>query len=216
MKLTHHFYDLPLQHPFTISRYTVTVQKTMIVSISDGINTGYGEATVNPYYNSTVERLDESINKVKSLMEGMSDLHPTDFWKILVLHLQDDYFAICAIDVAYWDFYAKKNHRTLRSYWSVESENLPLTSYTIGIDSVEVMKEKIIEKPWPIYKIKLGTEHDLEIIRSLREVTDSVFRIDANCAWTADKTIEYSAILKGYNVEFIEQPLKATDYEGMR
>src|SRR6188472_3523812 len=155
MTLTCQFYDLPLQHPFTISRYTVTVQKTMIVCISDGVNKGYGEATVNPYYNSTVERLSESISKVKSLVENATDLHPTDFWKIVDPHLREDYFALCAIDVAYWDFYAKKNHRTLRSYWPTENQNLPLTSYTIGIDSVDVMQEKITEKPWPIYKIKL-------------------------------------------------------------
>jgi len=216
MTLTYQFFDLPLQHPFTISRYTVTVQKTMIVCVSDGVYSGYGEATVNPYYHSTVERLSESIDIVETLHCNVSTMHPTDFWKLIEPHLQNDYFALCAIDVAYWDFYAKKNQRTLRSFWPTESHDLPLTSYTIGIDSVEVMQQKIIEKPWPVYKIKLGTEHDLEIIRELRKVTDAVFRIDANCAWTAQQTIEYSKILKDYNVEFIEQPLAASDIEGMR
>ncbi len=188
----------------------------MIVCISDGIHNGYGEATVNPYYNSTIERLAESLNGIQSLVENVNDLHPSDFWEILAPHLQNDYFSLCAIDVAYWDFYAKKNNKTVRSFWTTENLNLPLTSYTIGIDSVEVMQQKIIEKPWPVYKIKLGTENDLEIIRELRKVTNSLFRIDANCAWTAEQTIEYARILKDYNVEFIEQPLKANDLEGMR
>ena len=66
-------------------------------------------------------------------------------------------------------------------------------------------QQKIIEMPWPVYKIKLGRPTDMEIIESLRGITDSVFRVDANAAWTADQTVKYSKILKGLNVEFIEQ-----------
>ena len=210
------FYDLLLQHPFTISRYTVTVQKTAIVCISDGIHFGYGEATVNPYYHSTQERLKESFIKIQSVVESTFELHPEEFWKSIEPFLKDDYFALCAIDVAYWDFYSKKNNKTLRSYWSNDDTKTPLTSYTIGIDSIEKMQQKIIEKPWPIYKIKLGTPNDIEIVENLRKKTDAVFRIDANCAWTANQTIENALLLKDLNVEFIEQPLKAVDVEGMK
>lgn len=210
------FYELPLAHPFTISRYTVTIQKTVVVTISDGTFSGYGEATVNPYYHSTAEKLSVSISKVKNRIESLEDLHPKDFWQTIAPHLKDDYFALCAIDVAYWDFYARKNNKTLRSFWTSENQIIPKTSYTIGIDSLEVMKQKIVEKPWPLYKIKLGTQDDLHIVESLRKVTNSVFRIDANCAWTAKQTIEYSKILKDLDVEFIEQPLKADDIEGMK
>ncbi|WP_310558215.1 dipeptide epimerase [Flavobacterium sp.] len=210
------FYELPLQHPFTISRYTVTVQKTAIVCISDGIHFGYGEATVNPYYHSTQERLTESFINIQSIVEAASGLHPEEFWNTIEPILKDDYFALCAVDMAYWDLYARKSNKTLRSYWSGEHEPTPLTSYTIGIDSIEKMQQKIIEKPWPIYKIKLGTTNDIEIVESLRKITDSVIRIDANCAWNAGQTIENSKILKDLNVEFIEQPLKADNIVGMK
>ena len=210
------FYDLPLQHPFQISRYTVTVQKTAIVCISDGIHFGYGEATVNPYYHSTQERLSESFIKIQSLVEAASGLHPDEFWTTIEPILKNDYFALCAVDIAYWDFYARKNNKTLRSYWSDKETVTPLTSYTIGIDSIEKMQQKIIEKPWPIYKIKLGTSNDIEIVESLRKITNSVFRIDANCAWYAEQTIKNSSILKDFDVEFIEQPLKADDIIGMK
>lgn len=210
------FYDLPLEHPFTISRYTVTIQKTVVVYISDGEHTGCGEATVNPYYQSTVERLTQSLSKVGPFIRSSPISHPADFWKTMAAHLHEDYFALCAIDEAYWDFYSRKHHKTLRSFWAVANENLPLTSYTIAIDSIEKMQRKIIEKPWPVYKIKLGTANDLAIVESLRKTTDAVFRIDANCAWTAEQTIQYSKILKDINVEFIEQPLSATDFEGMK
>ena len=71
-------------------------------------------------------------------------------------------------------------------------------------------------QPWPIYKIKLGTDKDIEIITALRQQTDAIFRVDANCAWTADQTIEYAPKLKALGVEFIEQPLPKEDFEGMK
>ncbi|PWA07194.1 dipeptide epimerase [Flavobacterium psychrotolerans] len=216
LTLAFHFYDLPLRHPFTISRYTVKIQKTVVVCISDGTFSGYGEATVNPYYHSTVEKLSASLAKVLPIVAITSEIHPKDFWESIAIVLKDDYFALCAVDMAYWDYYARKNMRTLRSYWSDEDSKTPLTSYTIGIDSIAIMQQKIIEMSWPIYKIKLGTPNDIQIVESLRKITDSVFRIDANCAWNANQTIKYASILKELNVEFIEQPLNAGDIEGMK
>lgn len=84
------------------------------------------------------------------------------------------------------------------------------SSYTIGIDSIEKMIAKLNELPdWKIYKIKLGTDRDVEIIRQLRQHTSATFRVDANCGWTAEETIENSHVLKELGVEFIEQPLAA-------
>jgi L-alanine-DL-glutamate epimerase-like enolase superfamily enzyme len=77
------------------------------------------------------------------------------------------------------------------------------------------MVSKMKEQPWPIYKIKLGTDEDVAIINELRKHTDATFRIDANGAWSARETIENSAILKKLGVEFIEQPLPAGDWQGM-
>ena len=225
LTLSFRFFELPLAHPFTISRYTVVVQKTVVACISDGEFSGYGEATVNPYYHSTVERLTASFAKVMPMINGFPGLslqgepakqcHPTEFWAQIAPHLQEDYFALCAIDMAYWDFYARKQGQTVRSLFTAKTQT-PLTSYTIAIDSPDVMRQKILEKPWPIYKIKLGTNDDLKIVETLRKTTDAVFRVDANAAWTADQTIAYSKILKDFDVEFIEQPLKADDVEGMR
>ena len=78
------------------------------------------------------------------------------------------------------------------------------------------MVEKINEFPnWPIYKIKLGTNEDVDIVRALRQHTDSIFRLDANCGWTAEECIANAVAFKELNVEFIEQPLAADDWEGM-
>lgn len=216
LQFTFRFFELPLAHPFTISRYTVVVQKTAVVKISDGIFCGYGEATVNPYYHSTVERLTQSFNTVSALIESLPELHPKDFWQKIAPHLSEDYFALCAIDMAYWDYYAKKQGRSVRGFFSETNAKPPITSYTIAIDSIEVMQQKILEMPWPNYKIKLGTANDIKIVESLRKITDAVFRVDANAAWTADQVIGYSKTLKELGVEFIEQPLKADDFEGMK
>ena len=216
IKLTFQFYNLPLEHPFTISRYTVTIQKTVVVCISDGTYSGYGEATANPYYHSTQERLTASLQTVKPIVDASEILHPKEMWAQLSPILKEDYFALCAVDIAYWDFYARQHHQTVRSFWSEDNARTPITSYTIAIDSLAVMQQKILEKPWPIYKIKLGRPDDIEVVKHLREITAAVFRIDANCAWTAHQTIENAKILKALDVEFIEQPLRADDLEGMK
>ncbi|NNK87420.1 MAG: dipeptide epimerase [Flavobacteriaceae bacterium] len=215
LKLTSKAYRLPLKHPFTISRYTVEIQETVIVTISDGTHSGYGEATANPYYGSTVDKIKTSVESVRDIVEQSSGMAPDDLWRRLEPLLQDDYFALCALDCAFWDLYGRKNQKKLRSLFS-SLEETPMSNYTIGIDDIELMKQKILEKPWPVYKIKLGTEDDISILRELREVTDAVFRVDANCSWNADQTLKYVPDLKALNVEFIEQPLLADDWEGMR
>src|SRR5690606_18922929 len=92
----------------------------------------------------------------------------------------------------------------------------PLTNYTIGIDTIENMVKKLKEMPWPLYKIKLGTKEDVAIIKELRKHTDAVFRVDANCAWGVEETIENAKQLKPLGVEFIEQPMRADDMDGMK
>jgi L-alanine-DL-glutamate epimerase-like enolase superfamily enzyme len=109
--------------------------------------------------------------------------------------------------------------RGLRTYelWGLSADSVPASNYTIGIDAIDVMVAKMNEFPgWPIYKIKLGTDRDLDIVRELRKHTSAVFRVDANCGWTADQTIALAPPLKELGVEFIEQPLPADGWEDMR
>ncbi|PTM10635.1 MAG: dipeptide epimerase [Bacteroidetes bacterium] len=216
LKLTTKSFRLTLKHPFTISRSTRTFQDTVIVSVSDGIIAGYGEAIPYPYYNITIDLIEQSVLKSKSIVENAFGMHPDVLWKLLEPNLKDDYFTLCAINCAYWDFYTKSHNKTTRSYFGDASKKSPLSDYTIGIDSIEAMKQKIIEMPWPIYKIKLGTEHDVKIVSELRKITNAVFRIDANCAWTVNETLENAIKLKELGVEFIEQPLNLDDWEGMK
>jgi len=209
-------FQMPLKHPFTISRYTVTSQKTVIVSISNGQCTGYGEATANPYYDSTVQKIQASVASVKDIVEESPDLYPEELWDLIEPYLHGDYFALCAIDCAYWDFYARTQQKTLRSFWSKNAFKTPLTNYTIGIDSLEQMTLKVRETPWPNYKIKLGTDYDLEVVSEIRRISDSILRIDANCGWSLEEAVDNSQALKALQVEFIEQPLPVAAVKDMK
>jgi len=126
-------------------------------------------------------------------------------------------FALNALDQAIHDLWGKLRGAPVYQLWGLSTENVPLSDYTLGIDTPEKMVAKLNEMPgWPVYKIKLGTADDLAIIRELRRHTDTLFRVDANCGWTAEQTIEYAPLLKKLNVEFIEQPLPPDDVEGAR
>lgn len=135
---------------------------------------------------------------------------PEKAWSDLNDKLKHNPFAQCALDMALWDLWGKKKGESTYKLWGLDPKTSPVTDYTIGIDDTNVMVKKMKEfEGWPVFKIKLGTDHDMAIMSELRDNTDAVLRIDANCAWTADQTIEYSHRLKELNVEFIEQPMPA-------
>lgn len=216
MEIKLHSFNLELKHTFTISRESHNFQPSLIVElISDGFS-GFGEATSNPYYNITVENSIEIINKNKTFIEALSNEEPSLFWEKLKPLFKKNMFALCALDMAFNDLFARKKGMKLYEVWELNINNNPMTDYTIGIDSVEKMISKMKELPWPIYKIKLGTKNDIEIVTELRKHTDAIFRIDANCGWTADEAIENSFKLKELGVEFLEQPLKADNFEGAK
>ena len=217
MQLRLHAFDLPLAHTFTISRESITSQPTLIVELSqDGVS-GYGEATSNKYYGFTIERMARDLAAVKPQLESTAHSEPTALWSQLEPALRDDPFALCALDQAAHDLWGKLHGQPVWKLWGLSTETIPASDYTIGIDMIETMVAKMHEFPgWPIYKIKLGTDRDLEIVRELRKHTTATFRVDANCGWTADQTIAFAPELKKLGVEFIEQPLKADRWDDLR
>jgi len=205
-------FALPLRHPFTISRGTVEVQDTVVVQLHEGGCFGYGEATTNPYYGATVESLMRRIAAAAPLLRGVAADDLDAVLAAIGSALGDDTFARCALDMAAHDLWAKRQDRPLHRLWGLDPAAGPASNYTIGIDTPERMVRKLAEVPeWPIYKIKLGTDRDLEIIRELRRHTDKPFRVDANCGWSVKQAIDFSGPLADLGVEFIEQPLAAED-----
>jgi L-alanine-DL-glutamate epimerase-like enolase superfamily enzyme len=180
--------------------------------------TGYGEAAPGLAYGEfTVASMMKALESARALIESAALTSPTDLWDQLVPVLGHNRFALCALDMAAHDLWGKRLGLPVWKLWGLELSNLPLSDYTIGIDPVEKMVAKMKEfDGWPIYKIKLGTDDDLGIVRALRRHTDAVFRIDANTAWTPEQTIAFAPELKALGVEFIEQPLPRDDWDGMR
>jgi L-alanine-DL-glutamate epimerase-like enolase superfamily enzyme len=216
MKLELLPYKLPLKHTFTIAHQSRDVQDTLIVKLTSGDHHGLGESTTNPFYGITLENMRSCLEQVREKLASFDHIHPEELWTITAPYFKGNPFAQCALDIAAWDLYAKQKGKKLYELLGLDPKKIPVTNFTIGIAPIGKMVEKMKELDWPLYKIKLGTTNDLEIIRELRKHTDAVFRIDANCAWTADQAISYAKELVELNVEFMEQPLPKDDFEGMK
>ena len=216
MQLTLRRFELPLVHRFGIARGSSTTTRSLVVELGQGGCRGYGEAIAHAYYGVTLDSLEGDLESVRSVVESNVLENPEEFSELMKQELAESPFARCALDEAAWDLRGKLSGRPVWDLWGLSLENLPLSNYTIGIDTIDVMVEKLKERPdWPCYKIKLGTADDLKIVARLREESDAVFRVDANCGWTVEETIENSHALAELGVEFIEQPLAADNWRGM-
>jgi L-alanine-DL-glutamate epimerase-like enolase superfamily enzyme len=217
MKLTLHRFDLRLKHPFTIARGTTVLQPVVVVELEqDGVR-GYGETPETPFYHATVSNILDAVERVRNQIESTVLGDPVALWESLSPNLSHARYALCAIDIAAHDLWGKLHGKPVWELWGLDLRRCPLTDVTIGIDTIDVMVQKLHEFPgWPIYKIKLGTPHDLAIIEALRQHTQAVFRVDANCAWDTDETIRNAAAMQPLGVEFIEQPMQPDRWDDMR
>ena len=195
----------------------MTSQATLVVELSQDGQSGYGEATSNRYHGVSIERMAADLAALRPRLASLRLDDPATLWSEIRPVLADDAFARCALDEAAHDLWGKLAAQPVWKLLGLSTERAPVSSYTIGIDDVETMLAKMNAfAGWPIYKIKLGTDRDLDIVRELRRHTDAVFRVDANCGWTADQAIDYSHELKRLGVEFIEQPLPADRWHDLR
>lgn len=216
MKCNYRSFNLAFRHAFTISKGTKTHQPTLITELDFNGIKGYGEAPAIAYYNIPVEKMIADLEAKKAMVEKYAFIDPERYWHYLHHLYPANSFLVCALDIAAWDIYGQMRRQPLYQLFGADPAKMPLTDYTIGIDTVEKMVEKLQEKPWPVYKIKLGTREDIKIMEALRKHTDAVFRVDANAGWKLDEALEIIPILKDLNVELVEQPLAKDDWEGMK
>lgn len=224
MKLQYKKIELPFEYPFTISGgRTKTHQPSLIVALQLGNWVGYGEAPAITYYNVTVEQMIADIESKKSMIEKFAFTAPDRYWHYLHHLIPKNPFLVCALDMAAWDLFGKMRKQPLYKLWNTEclptgqaGKNIPLTDYTIGIDTIEKMVEKMQQHPAPIYKIKVGTENDIATIEALRKHTDAVFYVDANAGWSLNEALEKIPVLKKLGVELVEQPLAKDAWDDMK
>lgn len=216
MKVKYKIFNLPFKYPFTISKGTKTHQPTFVVELEFMGIKGYGEAPAIAYYNIPVEKMAEDIEAKKLFVEKFAFSDPERYWHYLHHLFPNNAFLVCALDIAAWDLFGKLKRKSLMDLWSLDIAKAPVTDYTIGIDSVEKMVAKMKEKPWPVYKIKVGVEGDIEMVAALRKETDAILRVDANAGWTLEQALQKIPQLKALGVEMVEQPLAKDNWEGMK
>lgn len=207
MKLSYRKYELPFEFPFTISKGTKTHQPTLVVALEFRGLVGYGEAPAITYYDVTVDTMIAELEAKRSLVEKYAFTEPDRYWHYLHHLFPKSSFLVCALDMAYWDLYAKSKRKPLYSFFGGSMDDRPLTDYTIGIDSMEMMVSKLNRKAWPIYKVKVGAADDIEMITELRRHTEGLIRVDANAGWTLEEARQKVPALQQLGVELIEQPL---------
>jgi L-alanine-DL-glutamate epimerase-like enolase superfamily enzyme len=208
--------ETPFVYPFTIAKGTKTLQPALIVSLQHRGKIGYGEAPAITYYDITVEQMMEDLERKKKFVEQFAFIEPERYWHYLHHLFPNNPFLVCALDMAAWDLTGKLRNKPLDLLWNLDRTKMPVCDYTIGIDRIDKMVEKMNAKPWPVYKIKVGVPGDVDMVAALRKHTDATLRVDANAGWTLDEALDKIPILKDLGVELIEQPLAKDNWEGMK
>jgi len=212
LQLSFRPYTLELRHQFTIASSSRSTTPVMLTQITYGDLIGYGEASMPPYLGESHETATAFLSKV-----DLSPFqNPFDLESILeyVFKIAPGNFAAKAsVDIALHDLVGKMLGRPWYDIWGFNKNNTPYTSYTIGIDKPDVVKEKTREaSQFRVLKVKLGRETDREMIETIRSVTDTPLCVDVNQGWK-DKHAALDEIhwLKEQGVVFIEQPMSKTD-----
>lgn len=207
---------LILKHTWTISRNSSNFKNNVFVRIErDGI-VGYGEAAPNVRYGEDHKKTTDRIRGAEDILKNTNLFHYVDIKEAIDKRITDQSCAKAAIDIALMDWIGKAFNQPLYKLWGLNTAEAPLTSYSIGIDTVEMIKKKVREaEPYPILKVKVGTNRDKEIINAVRSVTkDKPIRVDANEGWkTKEEALENIKWLMDQGVEFIEQPMPASMIE---
>ncbi len=204
------------QYPFTTAHGQKTHQPALLIALSFNGITGFGEAPAIHYYNVSVETMTEELLSKIDLLQRYSFTEPDRFWHFCHHLFPNNSFLVCALDMAYWDLYAKIKQQKMFELWNLEWKNIPHTDYTIGIDSLENMLAKIRTHPMPIYKIKVSNQEDLEKLKVIRSHTDATIRIDANASLTLEQALAMIPDLEKLQIELIEQPLAKDQFEATK
>ncbi|WP_461449468.1 dipeptide epimerase [Mucilaginibacter sp.] len=212
MELTYHPFELQLKHPFTIAKFSRTFTPVMLLQIAHEGHIGYGEASMVPYMSETYETAHEFLKKV----EVTQFKYPFDFKEISAYlnTIAPGNTAIKAgIDIALHDLKGKLQNKPCWQLLGSDPAQMPVTSFTIGIDTPEVMRQKVQEAAgYKIIKVKLGRNNDKAIIQTIRSVTDVPLFVDANQGWTdLEKSLDLTYWLKEQGVLLVEQPMLKTD-----
>ncbi len=208
--------QLSTRHPFIIARGGQSDYRTVWVKLSDGDgNEGWGEAAPTKFYGETVESAVAALKLYgTALPHDPLDMEEAERrWETM---LRGNAAARAALSAALHDLAGKRLGIPVYRMWGLDGCKTPQSTFTIGLDTPERIRAKVIEaEPYPLLKVKLGTDRDVEILRTIREATDKEIRVDANCGWTVKTAIRMLPVLEEFGVTVLEQPLPPEDLEGL-
>jgi len=217
LRLTTEVVTLKTKHPFTIARGGSSDYRVVWVKLldDDGME-GWGEADPSSYYGETADTVVPMVRRLASVL-------PKDPFDLEMAERcfaeaapEKSGAARAALSAALHDLVGKRLAQPLYRLWGLDPAKAPVSSFTIGLDTPEKMRAKVAEaRQYPVLKIKLGTDRDEEILRTIRDATDKPIRVDANAGWTRDRAQAMLPVLKEFGVEFVEQPLAPDDLEGL-
>lgn len=208
LNLTFFPYELQLRHAFNLAKYSRTTTPDVQVRLEyDGI-VGYGEASMPPY-------LGESIESVTKFLSQLDLSQFSDPFRIEEIHeymesvAPNNRAAKASVDIALHDLLGKIMGQPWYKIWGLNPEKAPSTSFTIGIDTAEVVRQKVDEAaPYNVLKVKMGLDNDKELVDIIRSKTDRPICVDANQGWNdKEKALEMCHWLSERNCLFVEQPM---------
>ena len=213
MELKYTVYRIHLNHTFEISRSKNDWYDIILIFLIDGEIVGRGEAAPSIRYNESSDRILSVLKNKITLPDDCLDREI--IWNHILPHLDGIKALEAAFSMALWDWWGQKKQKPISELLSIDSSNLPLTSYTIAIGDLDEIGQKVEQaEPYSILKVKLGTpDKDKEIIKEVRKITDKLIRVDANEGWHSEDALKMCNWLAEQNVEFIEQPFPADQLE---
>ena len=209
LKLSFEPYNLQLKHVFTLANSSRSTTPVMLTKLEyEGI-TGYGEASMPPYLGESQDSASRFLSAL-NLQQFTDPFRMDEILEYVDQSAPGNTAAKASIDVALHDLVGKIMNQPWYKIWGFSAENTPVTSFTIGIDSPEVVRQKVKEAAeFKILKVKLGRDTDKEMIETIRSVSDVPLCVDVNQGWKDKKeALEMIFWLKEKGVEYVEQPMQ--------
>jgi L-alanine-DL-glutamate epimerase-like enolase superfamily enzyme len=209
-------YNLQLRHTFTLANSSRNSTPDVLTSIEFEGVTGYGEASMPPYLGESVESATKFLSSL-DLAQFKDPFMMDDILKYVDSVMPGNPAAKASVDIALHDLVGKIMGQPWYKIWGYDPADTPNTSFTIGIDTPEVVRQKVAEAaPYKILKVKLGHDTDKQMIETIRSVTQVPICVDVNQGWTdKQKALEMIHWLKEKGVVFVEQPMPKTAIDDM-
>lgn len=208
LKLTFTPYLLQLRHSFNLSSMSRTTTPDVQVEIEfDGL-VGYGEASMPPYLGESVESVCKFLSSL-DLSQFNDPFRIEDIHEYMESVAPDNRAAKASVDIALHDLVGKIVGQPWYKIWGLNPAKSPDTSFTIGIDTPEVVRQKVEEaSPYNVLKVKMGLDNDRQLVETIRSMTNRPICVDANQGWTdREQALEMCYWLAERNCLFVEQPL---------